>query len=131
MKRYKRFISLFLILIFFISVSSCKGIGESNSPKNIRGVINIWCSEEYEASMKFVAQAFKKVWDAASGQYYAEYTIGKAVYKIWLEDATSIKQKVALVNKYNLAGASAWRLGYETQQVWNAIADVLGQASNL
>lgn len=73
----------------------------------------------------------KKVWDAASGQYYAEYTIGKAVYKIWLEDATSIKQKVALVNKYNLAGASAWRLGYETQQVWNAIADVLGQASNL
>lgn len=66
MKRYKRFISLFLILIFFISVSSCKGIGESNSPKNIRGVINIWCSEEYEASMKFVAQAFKRVYPKAT-----------------------------------------------------------------
>lgn len=62
MKKHMRYISFSVVLIFLISISSCKSIGSSNTSKTIRGVINIWCSEEYEASMKFVAQSFKKVY---------------------------------------------------------------------
>lgn len=65
MKKYMRYISLSVVLILLISISSCKGIGDSNTPKAIRGVINIWCSEEYEGSMKFIAQSFKKVYPKA------------------------------------------------------------------
>lgn len=62
MKRYMRYISLSVVIILLISISSCNGISDSSTPKTIRGVINIWCSVEYEASMKFVAQSFKKIY---------------------------------------------------------------------
>lgn len=66
MKKHMRYISLSVVLILLISIPSCKGISVSNTPKTIRGVINIWCSEEYETSMKFVAQSFKKVYPKAT-----------------------------------------------------------------
>ena len=42
-------------------------------------------------------------------------------YTFWLEDSTSIKLKVNLINKYNLAGAASWRKGFETEDVWPVI----------
>lgn len=62
-----------------------------------------------------------KVWDKTSGQYYAEYTIDDAIYKIWVEDAKSIELKSDLVEKYSLAGVGSWRYGFETQDIWNII----------
>ena len=46
-------------------------------------------------------------------------------YKIWIEDANSIEKKVSLVNKYNLAGVGSWRLGFETQNIWDVISKEL------
>ena len=66
-----------------------------------------------------------KVWDSVSGQYYAQYKIGNATYKIWLEEEQSIRLKTELVNKYNLAGVASWRLGFEKATIWNVIANVL------
>ena len=60
-------------------------------------------------------------WDDISKQDYVEYTEGNKIYKIWLEDSQSIKWKVSLVNKYNLAGVGSWRKGFETQDVWETI----------
>lgn len=65
-------------------------------------------------------------WDSESGQYYVSYTEGGATYKLWLEDATSIKGRVALVSEYDLAGCAAWRRGFETADVWGVIAEGLG-----
>lgn len=39
-------------------------------------------------------------------------------YKIWLEDEISIKNRSILVNQYDLAGISAWRLNYEDENTW-------------
>lgn len=60
-------------------------------------------------------------YDEASGQNYAEYTSGNLTYKLWIEDDTSMKNRVDIINKYNLAGISAWRRGLEYNSIWNVI----------
>ena len=64
-------------------------------------------------------------WDKESGQYYAQYKEKDITYKIWIEDKRSINLKTSLVHKYGLAGAAAWRRGFETEDIWFVIADNL------
>ncbi len=47
-------------------------------------------------------------------------------YVLWLEDANSIRERVKLSKKYNLAGVASWRRGFETDDVWLAIIEELG-----
>ncbi|WP_028986358.1 glycosyl hydrolase family 18 protein [Thermicanus aegyptius] len=65
------------------------------------------------------------VYDEASGQQYVEYKdpMTGTVYKMWLEDAGSIKKRAELVKKYNLAGLAAWRRGFEKPEAWAAIQE--------
>lgn len=67
------------------------------------------------------------VLDETSGQNYAEYTQGSYTYKLWLEDQDSIKKRVETVKKYDLAGVTAWRKGFETKETWQTIYDTLNQ----
>ena len=60
----------------------------------------------------------KVQWDENSGQFYAEYRKENRVYKIWLEEETSINLKSSLVHKYGLAGAASWKKGFETSETW-------------
>lgn len=62
-----------------------------------------------------------KDYDENAGQNYVEYTKGSLTYKLWIEDDTSIKNRIDIVNNYNLAGISAWRKGFETNNTWNVI----------
>lgn len=70
------------------------------------------------------------VWDDNSQQYYAEYTKDGARYKIWLEDASSIDMRSSLVLKYNIAGAAAWRLDFETKDIWEVLGRNLKTVSS-
>ncbi len=63
----------------------------------------------------------EKTWDETTGQYYAEYTADGTTYKVWLEEEESIALKAALIKEYNLAGISAWKLGFERQDIWDII----------
>lgn len=63
----------------------------------------------------------KPVWLAQKGQRYFTYSENGRTYKVWQENAESLKLKAALVNKYDLAGTAAWRKGFETQDVWQVI----------
>jgi len=63
----------------------------------------------------------ERTWDEASGQYYAEYTADGNTYKMWLEEEESIELKAALIKEYGLAGISAWKLGFERQDIWDII----------
>lgn len=67
--------------------------------------------------------------DEASGQLYVEYKDPNDgnTYKMWLEDTTSMQKRVALVEKYNLAGVAAWRRGYEVPEIWNVINEGLNK----
>ena len=63
----------------------------------------------------------EKQWDDTLKQYYIEYKSGKNTIKMWIEDGTSIKEKVSLVTKYNLGGTACWRKDMETSNVWTII----------
>ena len=68
-------------------------------------------------------------WDKDSQQNYVEYEENGSMYKIWIEDANSLEKKVSLVNKYNLAGVGSWRLGFETQNIWDVISKELDKTN--
>lgn len=67
------------------------------------------------------------VWDEDAGQYYIEADLNNGTLKkIWIENEDSIKEKIKLVNEYDLAGIAIWRLGYENgNSTWKAISDTL------
>ena len=71
----------------------------------------------------------EKQWDEDLKQYYIEYASGKNTIKMWIEDGTSIKEKVALVAKYKLGGTSGWRKDMETSNIWAIIKEGLANAS--
>ena len=62
------------------------------------------------------------VWDDVAKQNYAEWQgADGATYKIWLEDASSLEAKLQLMKEYSLAGTAAWKLGFETSNIWELI----------
>ncbi|MCL2493478.1 MAG: glycosyl hydrolase family 18 protein [Clostridiales bacterium] len=61
-------------------------------------------------------------WDETTGQNYVEYHHGGYTWQIWLEDAASQQQRVDVMKKYGLGGIAAWRLGFETPDIWPVIA---------
>lgn len=75
-----------------------------------------------DAAKKFVKDNNAPVkWDEESGQFYAEFKKDNLSYKVWLEDENSINLKSSLVQKYDLAGAAAWRRSDETAEVWKVL----------
>lgn len=60
-------------------------------------------------------------WDDNAKQHYASKQVGGSFVQIWLEDADSLREKASLVSKYDLAGVSSWRKGFETSDVWPVI----------
>ena len=62
-------------------------------------------------------------WDDEAGQYYVEYQDGNTTYMLWVEDENAINEKLGLIEKYDLAGAAYWRMGYETEDFWKKIKE--------
>ena len=70
----------------------------------------------------------EKQWNDELKQYYVEYSKDGKTYKMWIEDETSIKHKITLVNKYNLAGVASWEKDRETYDIWNIIKEELNHS---
>lgn len=63
--------------------------------------------------------------DEKTGVPHFTYTSPeKGLVEVWFEDAVSIKQKMDIVKKYDLAGVAVWRMGRLPQDVWDAINSV-------
>lgn len=60
-------------------------------------------------------------WDTTYQQYKVEYEDGGYRYVFWLEDTETVKARIDIAKKYDLAGVAFWRLGYETRELWEAI----------
>ena len=67
----------------------------------------------------------ERKWDDNLKQYYVEYTENGAVYKMWIEDTTSISAKLDLINEYQLAGAAYWEKDRESEEVWDVVQEKL------
>lgn len=62
-------------------------------------------------------------WDAETEQYYGETVNGNgALIQIWMEEPESINSKIAVMQANNIAGIAAWKLGLESDDVWDVIA---------
>jgi spore germination protein YaaH len=46
---------------------------------------------------------------------------------VWFENDATLQTKIDLVKKYNLAGISIWRLGFEDQKFWSRITATWGK----
>ena len=50
----------------------------------------------------------------------------KRADEIWLQDADAVTSEMELVRDYDLAGAAAWKIGFESSpQIWEIIRDHL------
>ena len=86
--------------------------------------------KSYTFSMKDAAHKIEKfnIQPQYDGKYMLnkyQWTDGTKEYVMWMENADTIKNRVALSKKYNLAGVASWRRGFETEDVWNGIKNEL------
>ncbi len=99
----------------------------------------LWAEQEVNGEIKLSSEALtmngaKDVlkrnhvtaeWDAETGQNYAEYKKDGVKYKIWLEDVDSLHERLKVIAGADVAGVAAWRLGYETEEIWEIIDDYI------
>jgi spore germination protein YaaH len=68
-----------------------------------------------------------RVFDEISGQTYYEMQGNdeNQTLKIWAEDERSVTSRIKLIKKYDLAGISSWRNGFEVSAFWEWINENL------
>lgn len=96
-----------------------------------------WATTDGEVSVKTLTMSSQKqfvkehgievAWDDEWAQYYGENTVDGTSYEIWMEDAESLKEKLSVMNRYGIAGAAHWKLGLETDDVWEVIGEYMNQ----
>lgn len=64
-------------------------------------------------------------WNTEVSQNYGEISTETGTEKIWFEDEKSLEEKMKLVDKYQLAGAAAWKLGFERAGVWDIFSNYI------
>lgn len=86
-------------------------------------VLNSW-SYSMQRAEEIIADYDAEIyWDSKARQFVARYVKDNLTYKMWLEETTSMRSRLELVEKYNLAGLAAWRRGFEKVEIWNLISD--------
>ena len=93
-------------------------IWETNGTTVTSQVVGMDMAQEYIRNHGIVTS-----WDEETCQNYGEYQSGNSYYQVWLEDVESLKVKLNIMKKYNIAGVAEWRLGLESPIVWDAIAE--------
>ena len=79
-----------------------------------------------DAAEKLVTKAgAAKEWKSAEGQNYAEWSSGGSRFKIWLEDADSLRAKTYAARELGMAGIAAWKCGDESNGTWAVIVDAM------
>lgn len=99
----------------------------------------LWAEQEVDGSMHLSSEALtmngaadvlerndvKAEWDTVTAQNYAEYEKDGVTYKIWLEDEDSLRERLKVISGADMAGIAAWRLGYETDEIWTIIEEYI------
>lgn len=61
------------------------------------------------------------VWLEDCKQWYGEVEKRGIIYKMWLEDESSLTERLKLIEEHSLAGAAFWRSGLENTEAWDLI----------
>lgn len=116
---------LILGMPFYTRVWSETPIDGDGSTGETDNVVD-YALSSYAAGMSDVqklisANGAEQIWLDDIGQNYVEYKNSGVTYKIWIEDATSLEEKLKVMTSHNLAGGSFWKLGLETSSIWDTI----------
>jgi spore germination protein YaaH len=64
-------------------------------------------------------------WESESGSYFGEVAAHEdgetVIYRVWLEDARSIQEKMNLFEEFNLAGIGIWSRRFSIDEFWDVI----------
>lgn len=74
-----------------------------------------------------IPEGVEKTWLEDERQNYVEYEEDGNIKQMWIEDIDSLKQKVSLINEYELAGVASWEFGMETEDVWQMLKEELNK----
>ena len=66
-------------------------------------------------------------WDESLGQFYGSSHVNGATYEIWMEEASSLREKLKVMKEYDIAGVAQWKLGLETDDVWTVIGEYINE----
>jgi len=64
---------------------------------------------------------YTKVYDDENFLNYISYREDGELYRIWVEDESSLEKRVALMNKYNLPGLGTWSKEFVEMETWEYI----------
>lgn len=122
--------------IDFVEEGIQKTVEEIPSNKVINAIpfyTRIWSTKGTEVTSENVGmgvaeslltrKGVEAVWNEETCQNYAEFQEGDAFCQVWLEDVQSLEVKLNIMQKYELAGVAEWKLGLETADVWDSIAN--------
>ena len=65
-------------------------------------------------------------WDDEARSPFYRYKDNGLQREVWFENARAIEPKLDLALEYDLPGIAIWRIGFEDEEVWNAIESRLG-----
>ncbi len=68
----------------------------------------------------------KQQWLDGEEQNYAEYTEDDVRKMLWIEDATSMGERLVVMQENGLGGCAFWKLGNEPESIWEVI-DAYGE----
>lgn len=122
--------------IGFVEQGIADTLEEVEAAKVINGIpfySRGWATTDVEVSVKTLTMSGQKQfikdhgievsWDEECGQYYGGNTVDGTTYEIWMEDAESLREKLAVMNQHDIAGVAQWKLGLETSDVWAVIGE--------
>lgn len=110
-------------------------LNEVNSDKLILGIpfyTRYWTSVNNNVistkaiSMETAIKLIKEnnaliIYKEKDNQHMAYWQKDGKDHSFWFETAETVGKRVDIANKYNLAGVSSWRRGFETADVWDEI----------
>lgn len=65
------------------------------------------------------------IWDDVDKLYYATFFEEDALVKMWIETPETLAIRAEIVNELELGGIAIWRRGFETQDVWERLNQVI------
>jgi len=83
-------------------------------------------SLEYKTIINLAQRYGQEVqWDeAAKSPYFSYVSDDGAKHTVWFENSKSLKEKLALITKYDIAGAAMWKLGEEDPGIWPVVSEM-------
>lgn len=89
---------------------------EKNSKVVDAKIYSLSAIQDYVAKNNLTKKYIENV-----GQNYIECAKGSLVYKMWVEDEVSTKNRMEIIKGNNLKGVAIYKLGYENNDMYNLI----------